>query len=153
VSIELPLSPNQEQIPDTDELYIRICKFHFNKAGKLQRFAFEPRKPPASRIDDCGKKSVDWSKVSSPQGTIDRTENHQCKQCYSLSVGGVRGIGLLVEHLPIRNHPTMPDNPAHSVYHSPLPLKVPRVACEDDGYEQPSEEQLDALCRFAQPAD
>ena len=142
-----------ESIPNKDDLYIRVCDFHFDRRGNIKNEAFEPRKPHNSgKNDDCGKKSVDWCRYSTPEETIARTDNPKCKRCYSLSVGSVREIGVLVKHQPILNHSSLPDNYAHSIYHSSQMLVVTRIACESDGYEQPSEEQLDKLRQVARPA-
>lgn len=130
-----------EFIPDKDNLYLRVCAFHFDRNGNIQNEAFEPRKPRRQHErDDCGKKSVDWNRYSTPLDTISRTEVNQCKNCCSLKVSIVRDAALLVEYLPTI------DNPAHALYHSCIPLIEPRPACVDKPlFEQPSDGQLDAL--------
>ena len=136
-----------ESIPNEDNLYIRVCRIHFDPSGNVRNEAFEPRVPHSRRgYDDCGNKSVDWNKYSTPDETVSRDTSGNCRQCYSLGVGGVRAIGLEVDYLPLD------ENKAHSTYHSLIPQIEPRESCkEKKAYEQPEEQQLDELCKLAEP--
>jgi hypothetical protein len=135
-----------EFIPDVDNLYLRVSQLDFDTRGNLKPDALAPRVAPPRKTDDCGRKSTNWSRHSTPQSTIDEDTSHdrQFNQCAILGVGTVRKVALIVEHCPLT------ENRAHSIYHTNITQEPRRITCNEDSYAQPSEEQLDTLARYAE---
>lgn len=129
----------REDIPNDDELYIRLCDFHFDN-GRLLPTAFEPRLDP----DDCGVKSANWSKYSTPIETMGSTANPYCnKKCAKLEVSFARDIGLEVDHYPTK------ENLAHSGIHTEFSQQPLRNGCKKGtSFSQPSRKQLVEICNY-----
>jgi len=139
-----------EEILDHQELYVRVStRYDFNPKGNVTPDAFRPRVNPPKKKDDCGCKSSDWCKYSSPPKTIDEAELSEkpYTRCAILNVGSVRKTELMVRHKPS----LYPPNKAHAVYHTKeliLPTSD-RPLCSRGFYKQPTEQQLDGLAKSA----
>ena len=89
-----------EEIPDSSLLYRRVHKSKLD--GGISKSAF------ALGRGERGV-SVDWADLTTAQRALERAKVPEHNALYSLSTGGVRSLGLIVEHDPV------PDNPAHSL--------------------------------------
>jgi hypothetical protein len=97
-----------EDIPDSDTLFLRVHRQHIREDRSVRPAAFQDRGDGMS---------TDWSKYASASTTRfhplkNGPENYGVLQ---MNVGEVRGVDALrVVHEPIKDHPTLPDNRAHS---------------------------------------
>ncbi len=99
-----------EEISDPDDLYMRVHKNHLD-SGVPEPGAFRnlPKKTDGM--------STDWSQYSTPQKTQRRAISSppEDNAVIALNVGQVRSIqSQIVEHSPIFNHPTIPNNRVHT---------------------------------------
>jgi hypothetical protein len=80
----------KEDVPNGGNLYLRV---HVNLVpdGKLHPNVFREQQ---------GSMSTDWEKYSTPEETQARTGEPEKNGVVALVAGGVRGIGLQVEHSP-----------------------------------------------------
>lgn len=101
-----------ENIPNEHLLYLRVHWRHVEE-GQLNPVAFQDKKPPDGRRAGL---STDWCRYATPEQT--QAGGRQPAENYGvvkLVVGTIRGInGLTVEHAPIKDHPELPDNRAHT---------------------------------------
>ena len=91
---ELENSWEPEEIPDEDELYMRIYKDFFLPDGTVAPGAFR---------DQGGGMSTNWSRYSDPQTTRQGSPRHppEAYGVISMSVGKVRNIpDQIVQHSP-----------------------------------------------------
>lgn len=103
-----------EPIPDGDHLYVFVHA-QWIKHGRIVPFFFQNR--PDERT---GAMSTDWSKYSTPEATRQRARKPHLNAVGRLLVGQVRAIPLQdIVHTPIQNHPTLPDNRAHTDVRGP----------------------------------
>ena len=135
------MSMTENIIGDEDDLYLRIKSDWIVSGGKVDQEAFKPRPK------ECGKKSVDWSGLSTPEATIarDTSKFKKFNRCARLQAGAVRKKARLkVEHRPTKT------NPAHSNYFNPVKLRRGIPGCDKlDSFELLTEFQLDALHSIA----
>lgn len=91
----------KETIADAHHLYRRVHRKLVNATGGIRAGAF---------TDHVGAMSTDWDKYSSPEETRSRVSGIASGEfaVVALPVGGVRGLGQVVEHDPL------PDNRAHA---------------------------------------
>lgn len=82
----------KEDIPDTDDLYMRAHKMHF-RAGGLRPQVF--RKQGAAM-------STDWSRYSSPEATRERARVAKDNAVIAFAAGAARNLRLTVDHTPDR---------------------------------------------------
>ena len=98
----------REDIPDLDHLYMRVHKLDLD-AGIPAPGAFR------NRPKKTGGMSTDWSKYATPEKTQARARIPQDNAVIALNVGEVRSIpGQIVEHSPIFNVPSVPNNRSHT---------------------------------------
>lgn len=96
-----------EVIPDSGTLFLRVHKVHVREDDSIAAGAF---------ADHGGGMSVDWAKYATPHDTRSHpTKGPGNYGAVSMNAGHVRSIDALkVIHEPIKDHPTLPDNRAHS---------------------------------------
>lgn len=97
-----------EEIPDSDDLYMRVHKLDLDSGiPELGAFRNRPKK--------TGSMSTDWSKYATPEETQWRARIPQDNGVIALNVGEVRSIqDQIVKHSPISNHQSLPNNRSHT---------------------------------------
>jgi hypothetical protein len=109
-----------EEIPDADELYLRVHRRWFED-GDLDPACFQnhPKK--------TGGMSTDWSRYATPEQTRARAlrSTPSDNAVLAMNVGAVRVIpGQTVVHAPIQGEPEIPDNRAHAEVFGPKNIET-----------------------------
>lgn len=105
-----------EEIPDTDDLYLRVHRRWFDQNGQLDAGCFR------NHPEQTGGMSTDWSKYATPDQTRRRELRSRPADnaVVALNVGEVRAIPeQAVAHAPIQGDPDIPDNRAHAEVFGP----------------------------------
>ena len=106
-----------ENVPDADDLYMRVLHSHIVNGKVNPQLAFRVR----GEGDQRGM-STDWSKYSTPEETRGRVRSGRSQDDYGvlrMNVGEVRGIpNQLVKHRPLDN------NRAHTDVTGPVGSKT-----------------------------
>ena len=98
-----------EDIPDEDYLYIRVHKGWFRDGLIVPGFF---RNLPD---EETGAMSTDWNRYSTPEALRARARKPEENAVGRFQVAIVRQMPeQTVHHSPIQNHPTLPDNRAHT---------------------------------------
>lgn len=98
-----------EEIPDADRLYLRVHR-QWLKKDRIAPGFFQNRPD-----ESTGAMSTDWSKYSTPEQTRGRARRPELNAVIALLVHDVRSIPeQQVHHAPLQDHPTIPDNRAHT---------------------------------------
>lgn len=102
-----------EEIPDTDDLYLRVHRNHLLD-GELDFAAFRDQEPPPGVVGKKGM-STHWSKYADPDWIVqNRARSPKDTGIVRLNVGEVRRIPRLsVEHTP------RPDDRSHTDVYGP----------------------------------
>ena len=113
-----------ESIPSADRLFVRVHRSLAKPDGRPSKAAFAPRETGVS---------ADWEKYSTPTQARDRARTPSESGVVSVIVGAVRALpNRSVVHDPIQDHPTLPDNRAHSEIRGPadpeIRVKLKRLA-------------------------
>jgi hypothetical protein len=110
-----------EDIPDSDELYMRVHPQWFDESGDLDPGCFQnhPKK--------TGGMSTDWSRFATPEDTRNRAlrSGPANNAVVAFVVGPVRAIpAQTVVHAPIQGDPDIPDNRAQAKVFGPKNAEI-----------------------------
>ena len=98
----------KEHIPSNDVLFYRIYKSHVDD-GEVMPGCFREKGNGESK-----GMSTDWSRYSTAEQSKERAKTPSYNGIISFITGDIRGLSLTVAHDPIENHPSLPNNRAHT---------------------------------------